>query len=355
MEDSLKIDAAFGEGGGSILRLSVAFSVLFQKPIQLFNIRAKRSKPGLRLQHLLGIKTLAKLTNSKLSKCGVGTTELTFIPGINSSINNYLEVEIDTAASLGLLIQPIQIASLGFHEPEKIEILLKGGGTFGKWAPSISYLANVTNELFKRSGLRTEIEVERHGFYPKGGALVKVKIFPPQGDLKPLTLTELGETEVIKGEIICSTHLRKPQVAQRIKESATKYLSKKVKNKMEIIFDYVPSFSTGVGLTLWSQTSTGAIISSGTILGEKGLSSEEIGKIAVNELLKYIHHNIPVDNYLSDQLIPLMAYVRESSCIKVLEITSHAKTNMDLLKLFLPRESIIVREDEGYLINYPKI
>ncbi len=78
----LEIDGSFGEGGGSILRLSAGFSILYNIPIKIKNIRANRPDPGLKQQHLLGLTTLAKLTNSVLSRCEVGTTELTFAPNI---------------------------------------------------------------------------------------------------------------------------------------------------------------------------------------------------------------------------------------------------------------------------------
>jgi len=40
--------------GGQILRMALAFSVLKQLPIRVFSIRAGRSNPGLRAQHLKG-------------------------------------------------------------------------------------------------------------------------------------------------------------------------------------------------------------------------------------------------------------------------------------------------------------
>jgi len=120
----------------------------------------------------------------------------------------------------------------------------------------------------------------------------------------------------------------------------------------DIKYEWVNSSSPGVGLSLWAKSDRGAIISSGTLLGEKNLSSEKLGSIAVKELLKYINNDIPVDNYLSDQLIPLMAYVKKSSRIKVLEITSHTKTNLELIKKFQQRDYKVIKEKRGYIIEY---
>ena len=185
----LEIDGSQGEGGGAILRLSAAYSILFKKPIVIKNIRANRPKPGLRLQHLLGLKTLSDISNSTLSSCHIGTRELSLIPHTTNEANSALSLNINTAASIGLLLQPVQIASLGFKKPRKIEIILRGGGTFGKWAPSLNYLKTVTYKIFEASGLKIKIDILKHGFYPKGGAQVNCYIFPPQKTLKPINLT----------------------------------------------------------------------------------------------------------------------------------------------------------------------
>ena len=148
--DFIEIDGSFGEGGGAILRLSAGYSVLFNRPIRIKNIRANRPKPGLRLQHLLGLQTLSELTNSQLSNIKVGTHELTFNP--EKQVKSSIRLNISTAASIGLLLQPIQIACLGFNKPEKIVISMGGGGTFGKWAPSLNYLKHVTIKIFEKSG-----------------------------------------------------------------------------------------------------------------------------------------------------------------------------------------------------------
>ncbi|MHA1293608.1 MAG: RNA 3'-terminal phosphate cyclase [Promethearchaeota archaeon] len=348
----LEIDGSFGEGGGSIIRLSAAFSILFNQPIKIKNIRANRPNPGLRLQHLLGLKTLANLTGSLLSECKIGTTELSFTP--KKEVKNSIKLNVNTAASLGLLIQPLQIACLGFTTPDKINVSLNGGGTFGKWAPSLNYLQKVTFSLFRKSGLEIEIFIKKHGWYPKGGANVDCIFYPPKQKLKPLNLTELGNIDLIEGEIVLTHHLRKSKsnICERIKKSINRRIREKCKVDTSMKCLWVPSISPGVGVSLWAKSDTGAIISSGTILGEKQISSEKLGEFAANELITYIQNDIPVDNYLSDQLIPLMAYTKEPSKIRVLKVTNHTNTNLRLINKFLDRKYRITKENTGYIIEY---
>ena len=61
----LEIDGSLGEGGGAIVRIGAGFSILFKRPIRIKNIRANRPKPGLRMQHFIGLKTLSELTKSE--------------------------------------------------------------------------------------------------------------------------------------------------------------------------------------------------------------------------------------------------------------------------------------------------
>ena len=66
------IDGAQGEGGGQILRSSLALSIVTGEPLAIENIRAGRKKPGLLRQHLT-FRTLAlshhARTNIDVIKC----------------------------------------------------------------------------------------------------------------------------------------------------------------------------------------------------------------------------------------------------------------------------------------------
>ncbi len=346
----LEIDGSFGEGGGSILRVGAGFSVLFERPIRIKNIRANRPTPGLRQQHLVGLKTLSELTQSILSDCKVGSTEITLHPKKN--IKSNIQVKIGTAGSIGLLLQPIQIASLGLSAPYKIEIKILGGGSYGKWAPGLNYLREVPYQIFKKVGLNIGIEVQKHGFYPKGGAIVKCTIKSSKNKIDPILLTELGNVKLVQGEIIITNQLKGKNIGARIKKTVQEHLKKNLKVDIEINYKHVNSLSPGVGLLLWARSDTGAIISTGTLIGEKKISAENLGKIAANSMINYIKNKIPVDNYLSDQLIPIMGYANEPSKIKVQKITNHTKTNLKLTKLFVNRNYKIIKEKNHYIIEF---
>ena len=57
----LKIDGSEGEGGGQILRTSLALSMVTGTPVRIENIRARRAKPGLMRQHLTAVLAAAKV------------------------------------------------------------------------------------------------------------------------------------------------------------------------------------------------------------------------------------------------------------------------------------------------------
>ena len=62
----LEIDGSAGEGGGQILRTSLAMSALLGKPIKISKIRAGRREPGLQAQHLTCVNAVAKITDAEV-------------------------------------------------------------------------------------------------------------------------------------------------------------------------------------------------------------------------------------------------------------------------------------------------
>ena len=52
----LNIDGSIGEGGGQVLRTSLALAVITGKPFRMTNIRRRRAKPGLMPQHVKAVE-----------------------------------------------------------------------------------------------------------------------------------------------------------------------------------------------------------------------------------------------------------------------------------------------------------
>src|SRR5947209_19849159 len=77
----IDIDGSFGEGGGQILRSSLTLALLTGRPFRLRNIRARRSQPGLRPQHLTCVRAAAQIGDAQTKGASVGSSQLDFTPG----------------------------------------------------------------------------------------------------------------------------------------------------------------------------------------------------------------------------------------------------------------------------------
>ena len=77
----LELDGSFGEGGGQILRTSLALSLLTGKGFHLRNVRAGRAKPGLQPQHLMSVRAAATIGQATVRGASRGSSDLVFEPG----------------------------------------------------------------------------------------------------------------------------------------------------------------------------------------------------------------------------------------------------------------------------------
>ena len=118
-----------------------------------------------------------------------------------------------------------------------------------------------------------------------------------------------------------------------------------------IVVKETKSLSTGTGITLWAKSDE--TILGTTLLGERNLLSEEVGKLAALNLLNEIDSESTLDVFAFDQLLPYMALAREkgsSSCV-VQKISTHAQTNMWLIKQFLDVDFQARQEENNIKIS----
>ena len=97
-----EIDGSLKTGSGTILRLSVALAGIVNQPLHIFNIRQKRSQPGLRPQHLEAVLTAAKLCDAEVKGATLGSRELWFMP--DEIKGGEIKAEIGTAGSIPMLL-----------------------------------------------------------------------------------------------------------------------------------------------------------------------------------------------------------------------------------------------------------
>ncbi len=314
-----------------MLRIGIGLSAAQGEPIRIYNIRKSRPKPGLKAQHLAGLLAVAQLCGAALEGAQLSSQEVLFKPG--EIRREELEVRIETAGSVGLALQPLQLACLAADHPVRIGI--DGGGTFGKWAPPLSYLEFVNFAVLKRFGCHAGVKVDRHGFYPKGGARVEAVFCRPQIEA-PLQLSERGRLLRIVGVSLASQHLRRAKVAERQAEAARELL-RSYQVEVSIETSYVDTHSPGSGIVLaavFEKTVLG-----GDALGERGKPAEAVGEEAARGLIEDLESGATLDRYMADQIIPFLGLYGGRFRFPLL--TEHLQTNIELVEqLFQKRPEL---------------
>src|SRR5437870_3092130 len=97
----IELDGSLGEGGGQILRTSLALSLLTRQAFHLRNVRAGRAKPGLQPQHLMSVRAAAEIGQARLCGANRDSTDLVFEPGPVSGGKYHFA--IGTAGATGLV------------------------------------------------------------------------------------------------------------------------------------------------------------------------------------------------------------------------------------------------------------
>ena len=336
----LEIDGSYGEGGGQILRNAVALSTHTKRPVKITKIRANRPNPGIKPQHYISIKSIQELCDANTTGLEIGSSTLSFTPG--DFKGGKYKFDIGTAGSITLVFQACILASLKSKEPVTIKLT---GGTDVKWSPSWDYFTNVFLPLLKKMGVSVEANLITRGYYPKGGGEAEITIKPCK-KINPLRLDMYQDFSDIAGVINIAG--LPDHVSTRMNHSVIKLLLKE--NLMSnISVKRYTSVSQGVGITLWIE-SKDTIIGT-TVLGERGVSSEEVGKSAGLNLLSEIKSQSTLDVYAFDQLLPYMALAGGTSSCFVKELSNHANTNIWLVKQFLDADFEAKNKEENFKIT----
>jgi RNA 3'-terminal phosphate cyclase (ATP) len=318
----INIDGSAGEGGGQVLRTSLALSMVTNQPFSMKNIRANRSKPGLLRQHLTAVKAAAAVSCAHVSGASLGSDSIEFTPGtINAGKYHF---SIGSAGSTTLVLQTILPALIRAPGPSEVTI---EGGTHNPYAPTIHFLKECFLPVLERMGPRVDVELVRHGFFPAGGGKIRVRI-DPSPELKPVELNERGD--ITNSRVIATIAGLPGSIADRELDF--------VKRKLSLSQDQIEhdrlegNYGPGNVLTLLLETE--CVTEVITSFGELGKNAERVARQAVKQANDYVSSGVPVGRYLADQLLVLMA-IAGSGEIKTGRLTRHTVTNMDVIHQFV--------------------
>lgn len=340
MTGIIEIDGSQGEGGGQVLRSALALSICTSQPFRIVDIRAKRPKPGLMRQHLTALRAAGRICAAEVDGAEIASRVVTFRPGPPKA-GNYL-FEIGTAGSCTLVLQTVLMPLAFAQAPSDVRIT---GGTHNKASPPIDFLQRAFLPLLARMGMAVTLEIDRFGFYPKGGGSIRARILPV-GMLRHFTLHERGATTSGTAEAYVAA--LPIQIAQRelsIIGDAFGWGHAHLKLR-GLKSDEGPG--NAVTITLGYENVTEVF----TGFGERGVPAEDVAGTAVAEARAYVAARAPVGEQLADQLLLPLA-LGAGGTFTATTCSEHLRTNANVIEMFTRRRITIEPTEAGYRVEVP--
>ncbi len=328
------IDGSRGEGGGQILRSAITLSCITKTPIKVKNIRQKRRYPGLAAGHLAAVKILAKICNARVSGLKVGSTEIEFVP--NDVQNLSLTQDVGTAASISLILQ-VLIYAVSLSK-KKLEITIRGG-TDVSWSPTIDYTRFVLSEALSKFGIRYGIDVKKRGYYPRGGGIADVKIFPCKR-INPVSFTKSEAGSVS----LCCTYSKIRE--QKVQQAFWTVKQNLQKNGFDVDSKITREDSLDCGASILAYRK-----SERSVLGSDGLWDVQKEKFRVDCFGKFACNSLGVDENLADMIVIPASLSNETSIFQVPRITTHLETNLYVTSKLTGCKYGIGRLADGYEVR----
>jgi RNA 3'-phosphate cyclase len=330
----IELDGSFGEGGGQILRTSLALSLLTGKPFHLANVRARRAKPGLQPQHLQSVRAAAAVGGANTRGASPGSTDLVFEPG--EVVPGKYRFDIGTAGATGLVLHTLYLPlALGGGQPSELTLV---GGTHVTTSPSFHFLENTWRRYLEHFGLHVGLRLVRPGFYPRGGGTV-LAFVQPCARLRGVRLTGRGPVRVRGFSAVAGLdrNIARRQARRARFRLEQKGLDADIREE---------TWEGGPGSVVHLELDTAPAPTSFFGLGARGKPAERVADEAVEQVLAYLRADALVDNHSGDQIVLPLALAEGPSEYGVAEVTLHLTTNVAVIREFVERE-IVVEGEEG--------
>jgi RNA 3'-terminal phosphate cyclase (ATP) len=338
----IDIDGTHGEGGGQILRGSLALSLVTGRAFRIRNIRAGRAKPGLMRQHLTAVAAAARVGAAHVVGAELGSQELTFEPnGVTAGV---YEFDIGSAGSTMMVLQAVLPALARLNAASRLKII---GGTHNPMAPPYEFIVEVLAPQLARIGWRCEFSLQRYGFVPAGGGVIEVAIAPAASPAS-LELLHRGEFLGCDARALI-THLSR-DIAER--ELLALQAALPWKHMAGGITHTRDSNGPGnmVSAHLRYQNVTEVI----SALGERRRRGEDIAKQVASEAMEFHEHHqqAPVGENLCDQLLVPLA-ITAGGRFRATTWSPHAESQREVIAKFLGVDVQVAMGDQDVTVTVP--
>jgi RNA 3'-terminal phosphate cyclase (ATP) len=322
MPTPLLIDGSRGEGGGQILRTSLALSMITGRPFRIHSIRANRPKPGLRRQHMTAVRAAATICGAAVTGDEVDSREVTFTPQKVQPGDYHFDV--GSAGSTMLVLQTVLPALMTADAPSTLTL---EGGTHNFGAPPFPFLAKTFLPLIARMGPRVDLVIDRAGFAPRGGGKAHVHIIPA-AKLKPIEILTRGP---VRRRLATATIAGlPPEIAQRELKVIARVCDLRPD---ELKIDQLPP-DQGPGNLVHIEAESAHLTEVFTAFGARGKRAEDVAREAGREAKRYLDHDLPVDEHLADQLLLPMSLAAGGTYLTG-PLSLHSTTNIETIRQFL--------------------
>jgi RNA 3''-phosphate cyclase len=335
----LEIDSSKNEGGGQMVRTSVALAAVTDQELKLTRIRESRPTNGLSKQHCTAVNAVAEMTGSSVDGNYTGSRELVFKPG--NIQNNDVIVDIGAAGSISLMLQAMLLAARNYNDKVRMDI---SGGTNVKWAPPIDSYQQILFPLMEKMGIHAKLDILERGFYPVGGGRIIAEL-EPMRNISPLMIKDLGELKGIEG--VCYIQNLPDWIHEHMIDSCKEVIGDRC--AVNITVQRTAGHSKGAGMSLVADYENGRLGSN--VLTSKGHPAKRAGEDVAKDLINEMDTGSTMDVHTADQLLAYMAMADGKSEFTVSKISKHLLSQMDTLESFLDVRFGVERKSNVYHIT----
>lgn len=337
----IEIDGSQGEGGGQIVRSSLALSAITTQPFTISKVRAGRKKPGLMRQHLTALNAAKAICNADVVGAEVGSQEIEFHPS-KVQPGKYA-FQVGTAGSITLVAQTVIPALMLADGPSHIELV---GGTHNEFAPPFHYLKKAYLPIVSRMGPKFDPQLEVYGFYPAGGGKFSVSIIPSES-LKGIEIVKTPKRTLPHVKAVVS------KIPIGVAERECSTIRKKANWNLSAFESVEVTNSPGPGNVIMISLESEEVTELFTGFGKIGVRAEQVARNVLRDARKYIQSGVPVGPHLSDQLLLPMGLAAAQGNVSQFRcgpLTQHSKTHIEILKRFLPIEIDLADQDDDSIL-----